>query len=520
LKHRKSIQDQPVIPSYGRYGLRKAKRQVYQAPVYQCSTNLHIENENITLGKEVSVWVFDKVELSKRKVNNTNATIDKAIVEQIYQIMKKDMTALREICNSSGGVGNIVHYLETIEETTAMLIFTTEPILCSLADLQSGFEGIMPSLKLEDMKRENFNGSSYDKSSTALTDIEISRGILNISEGLQYLHTVQRKLHLNLTPESIVITQSGQWKLCGLGFCLGFQPGERQVLPSPYFLQSIPNVSTMRLEPDLRYCGPELTIGGLNPPGIRYLSPSSDVFSLGIIAYESYRSHLDKSLSLAERRTSIIPMSNNSAVYHPAALESISRLNYNFLSSSTLAQLIADMIQSAPPSRITIPNIMNHPYFSSGPLLVLKLIDSLKTRDVGTQSSQLLTLPSQLADIPERLLESTILPAICQATMSSIALFPFAIPTHIYVSQRILRSKYCAIAGASVVQAFESTTSVEVMQALLKHLPFFQEAFSPKDAPLSISIESAIVTLISNCLDKAQTSVHVSPPVVMTTCLF
>lgn len=424
------------------------------------------------------------------------------------------MSALREISSSSGGVGNIVQYLETIEETAVMLVFTTEPILCSLADLQSGFEGIMPSTKLDEIKRENFNGSSYDKASTVLTDIEISRGLLNISEGLQYLHTVQRKLHLNVTPESIVITQSGQWKLCGLGFSLGFQVGERQLLPSPYFLQSIPNLHTMRLEPDLRYCGPELTIGGLNPPGIRYLAPSSDVFSLGIVAYESYRSNLDKSISVAERRAPIIPMSNNSAVYHPTALESLSRLNYNFLPSTVLIQLVGEMIQSNPQARISIQNIMNHPYFSTGPLQVLKLIDSLKTRDIGTQSSQLLTLPSQLTDIPERLLESTILPAICQATSTTIALFPYAIPIHIYVSQRILRSKYCAIAGASVAQAFDSTSSVEVMQAILKHLNFFSEVFSSKDAQPAISIESAIVNLISNCLDKTQTSVHVSCDIV------
>lgn len=462
----------------------------------------------------MSIWVFDKSELAKRKVvssTGTSTAIDKAVVEQIYQIMKKDMSFLREIAASSGGTSNIVHFAQVVEETPMAIIFATERILCSLADLHSSFEGIAPSPKLDEIKRDHFSnsGSSSSAPSLGLSDIEISRGILNISEGLQYLHTVQRKLHLNLTPESIVLTPSGQWKLCGLGFSLGFQQGERQQLPSPYFLQNLPNSHMIRLEPDLRYSGPELTVGGFNPPGIRYLTPSADVFSLGLIAYEAYRASLDTTLSMTERKTSVIPMSSNSAAYHQAALENLSRLNYNFFPSTPLIQLVMDMIQLASAARIAIPNIINNTYFSTGPLQVLKLIDTLRSRDIGTQSSQLLILPSQLATLPTRLLEGTVLPCICQATAANIVLMPYAIPTHLFISQRMNKSKYCQIAAASVIQAFESNASIETMQAMLKNISFFMELFVSEGSNVA-AMEAAMISLISNCLDKPQSSVHVS----------
>jgi hypothetical protein len=52
------------------------------------------------------------------------------------------------------------------------------------------------------------------------------------------------------------------------------------------------NPNLIRLEPDIRYSAIELTTGGYNPPGIRYLTPAADVFSLGVLAYEFYNYNL------------------------------------------------------------------------------------------------------------------------------------------------------------------------------------------------------------------------------------
>ena len=102
-----------------------------------------------------------------------------------------------------------------------------------------------------------------------MSEMEISRGLLNLTEGLQYLHNVQRKLHLNIAPDSVVITMEGKWKFCSFGLSLSFQQGETLKLASPYFLKLDPNAHILRLEPDLRYAGVEVATGGYDPKGIR-----------------------------------------------------------------------------------------------------------------------------------------------------------------------------------------------------------------------------------------------------------
>lgn len=453
----------------------------------------------------MTIWGFDKTELMKRK---SNPITDKAFIEQIYQIMLKDMVLLKEIAATSGGGGNIVQFFECIEETNTTLIFSSERVLCSLADFLNGFDFIVPSPKLDEMKRVFFNS---DLNCFSLTEIEISRGLANIAEGLQYLHTVQRKLHVNLNPDSIVLTPSGQWKICGLGFALSFDGSSNNnlKLPSPYFLQQQQNLHLVRLEPDLRYCGPELTLGGLNSPTIRYLSSSCDVFSLGIVIYEVYRFNLDKSIHSTSKTGSLrnlitaIPMSSNSVMHHQSALENLSKLSYNFLPSSSLIQLIMGMIQLVPNTRPSTSDIINNPYYSTGPLAVLKVIDSLRNRDFGTQSSQLINLPTQLSSFPERLLEGSVLPNVCQITSNNIMLLPYSFPVLIYVSQRVTKAKFCSIAGPTMKIVMENNASIEVMQTLLKNIIFIVETFE------SSYIESSVVTLLSNTLDKAKLPIQV-----------
>lgn len=451
--------------------------------------------------QDVSIWVFDKTELGKAKYN---AITDKSIQEQIYQIMKKDMNLLKEISSSQTSGSNILHYIEAIEESNNVLIFSTERIICSLSDLLTGFENISLSLELEDIKKFYFGNVNNGNLQYGITGLEISRGLLNIAEGLQYLHTVQRKLHLNLSPESICITASGHWKLCSLGLSLGFQHGEHTKLPSPYFLKSLNSGNIIRLEPDLKYSGPELTEGcNDTSPSIRYLTRAADVFSLGIIAYEAYRCFLDSS---SEKRFSLphaIPISNNDSSFHLQGLANISRLNYSFFPSHELVTLLQSMIALDPLRRLTTPDIINNPYFATGSMAVLRSIDTLKSRDIGTQSSILMMLPNQLISFPLRLLEGTILPTICSATKENLSLMTFALPTHIFIARQISKAKYSEVARDVIILALENSSHVDVMQGLLRHIEFFMESFDN-------TIESSIVSLLANTLDKSQLPIHVS----------
>ncbi|KAJ1379796.1 hypothetical protein B484DRAFT_412264, partial [Ochromonadaceae sp. CCMP2298] len=87
-------------------------------------------------GSLVSVWAFDKTDLSKRK----SAVTDKALLEQVFQIMKRDFGTLKD-CKCAY-ILQVVEVIEVVEESKAAMAFSTERVVCSLADILDNFERI------------------------------------------------------------------------------------------------------------------------------------------------------------------------------------------------------------------------------------------------------------------------------------------------------------------------------------------------------------------------------------------
>ena len=144
------------------------------------------ENAALKRKEELSIWIFQKEELSKLK------TIpDKTVQEQLFQIMRKDVLCFKDMSHSG-----IVRVVEVLEENKKVSAIVTEKIICSLADLLQRFEHIPGKYSWHSQHLEE-NGS--------ISEIEISRGLLNISEGLQYMHNVKRRLHLGVSPGTSII---------------------------------------------------------------------------------------------------------------------------------------------------------------------------------------------------------------------------------------------------------------------------------------------------------------------------
>ena len=95
-----------------------------------------------------------------------------------------------------------------LEESRDCLAFATEPVLASLANIL-GHQTNLPSPIPETLR-------SYH-----LHDLEIKYGLLQVSEGLAFLHTSVKMIHRNIAPESIVVNQQGAWKIFGFDYCLG-----------------------------------------------------------------------------------------------------------------------------------------------------------------------------------------------------------------------------------------------------------------------------------------------------------
>ena len=192
------------------------------------------------------------------------------------------------------------------------------------------------------------------------------------------LYFIIFRLHLNLNPDNIVITPGGQWKLCGFGFSLAFQPDE-YLIASPYFIA--PPNKYIPLEPDMSYIAPELTKVPGGGVSVRYASTASDFFSLGVTAYEIYRYNL-KLIKENKINVPLLQVPNNTLPEYQTAIDRLSPLDTSCLPPGVI-QLILGMLQLNPASRVTANDFVNNSFFHSGPISVLRSLDHLHHRDIG-----------------------------------------------------------------------------------------------------------------------------------------
>jgi hypothetical protein len=94
------------------------------------------------------------------------------------------------------------------------LAFATEPVFGSLGNVL-GYRDNGPEAgcwgRLEGFK---------------LDELEIKYGLVQLCEGLGFLHRDVKLVHRNMGVESVVINASGAWKLFGFEFCLANESPE------------------------------------------------------------------------------------------------------------------------------------------------------------------------------------------------------------------------------------------------------------------------------------------------------
>ncbi|VBB33788.1 unnamed protein product [Acanthocheilonema viteae] len=105
-----------------------------------------------------------------------------------------------------------------------------------------------------------------------LDRLEMKLGILQLIDGLSYLHNSAKILHGNLTPNAIYITLSKHWKIAGFAFSVA--ANESNLFPCFPWTKKLP----VHLQPDLDFLAPEYLLSNKNS-----VTSAADVFSLGVL---------------------------------------------------------------------------------------------------------------------------------------------------------------------------------------------------------------------------------------------
>ncbi|KAF7560578.1 hypothetical protein G7046_g3570 [Stylonectria norvegica] len=360
-------------------------------------------------GKAYSVFVFDKRSLETHggSLGRSGASSYKKTVDEVVERLKKEASSLAKLRHPS-----ILELVEPVEETRGGgLQFVTEAVTSSLSSV------------LQDKDEQERAGGPGGRSSRFVTEgadgtrrrreleideLEIQKGLLQISKALEFLHENAGLVHGNLTPAAILINAKAcqsDWKLSGLSFC---SPPEGSDKPTS--IQGINLYEVLNMDPrlpkvvqlSLDYTSPDFVIDN-------NLNSSSDMFSLGLMCVALYNSPHQSPL---EAHGSL---SSYKRLF--AASSSVPSASNNYLASRPLPrdlshQVLPRLITRRPAQRMTAREFQQSEYFDNILVSTIRFLDAFPAKTAKEKSQFLRGLVKVLPSFPKSVMERKVLPAL------------------------------------------------------------------------------------------------------------
>lgn len=207
-----------------------ANYTISSTPTSVCGAWKVYDGKKKSTGRAVSIFVFERKSLDAQAGGfgaRSSSSSMRKIHEEVIARVKKESNLLARLRHPS-----ILELAEPIEDTrSGGLMFATEPVTASLA-----------GLLLEKDDQEKAGGVAGRPSRFVVTDdngqlrrreleideLEIQKGLLQVAQGLEFLHDSACLVHGNLTPDAIYINAKVS--------C--FKPPPMRTLPSDTYMFS------------------------------------------------------------------------------------------------------------------------------------------------------------------------------------------------------------------------------------------------------------------------------------------
>ncbi|XP_018050975.1 PREDICTED: SCY1-like protein 2 [Atta colombica] len=341
--------------------------------------------------QEAAIFVFEK-----RLLERWSSRADRELVLETLKRGVMQLTKLRH--------PQVLIVQHPLEESRDSLAFATEPVFASLANVLGNYENIPQSTPA------NLKGYK-------LLDIEIRYGLLQLGEGLAFLHGDVKLLHRNLCPESIVINVHGAWKIFGFDFCALNQNSDGKQSSWSYleYDSTLPAV----VQPQLNYQAPECILASSN-------GPSSDIFALGILIYTI---HSSEHQPLQEF--------HNDFGKCRCFLENFKGCNVSaklLPIPDSLRDTVKLMLSHNPELRLDAHQFIKIEYFTDIGVKTLNYLDKLFQWDNLQKSQFYKGLPQLLKQLPHRVVLHRVLPALYKELVNP-PMIPFVLPNILQVME-------------------------------------------------------------------------------------
>jgi SCY1-like protein 2 len=360
-------------------------------------------------GKAVSIFVFDRKSLEPHGSSlrdRSSATSLRKAQDEVVERLKKEASSLARLRHP-----NILELAEPVEETrSGGLMFATEPITASLAGVlqekddqeRVGGVGGRPSRYVVEDAEGNRRRRDID-----MDELEIQKGLLQISKGLEFLHESAGLVHGNVTPEAIYINAKSDWKVSGMAFA---GPGDGSTMQSS--LTPIALSEALHCDPrlprsvqlNLDYTSPDFVLDS-------NVTTAADLFSLGLLIIALY--HFP--------HASPIQTNGNTSTYKKvfSTSSTVPSQNNNFLSSRPLpkdlvAHVLPRLITRRPTQRMTAKEFQQSPYFDNILVSTMRFLDDLPAKTPNEKAQFMRGLPRVMNQFPNSVLEKKVLVALLE----------------------------------------------------------------------------------------------------------
>uniref|UniRef100_A0A1B0B839 Protein kinase domain-containing protein n=1 Tax=Glossina palpalis gambiensis TaxID=67801 RepID=A0A1B0B839_9MUSC len=379
--------------------------------------------------QEVSVFVFEKKNLERWSREDKEA---------ILETLRRGVQQLTKIRHP-----HVLTVQNPLEESRDCLAFATEPVFASLANVVG-------------------DRVQADKK---LYDIEIRHGLLQLFDGLQFLHSDAKILHRNICAETVVINKNRNWKLFGFDFCVTNQPAPDGTAfwPCKEYSSAIP----MMAQPCLEYCAPEIALNNIN-------STDSDLFSLGVLIFTIYAG---KPLKV---------FGNDYTAYKRYAAE-LNQRKYPPMNAlpNELMESVKALLHPSPHLRTKLHELKKISYFHDVGVKTLNYLDSLYQWDNLNKSKFYKSLPQIIPTLPHRVNLHSILPHLVKEFVNC-PMIPFVLPNVLIIAEMSSQKEYSDHILTHLIPIFKLKEPIQTLLILMQKMDLLLKLTAPEEVKLHV----------------------------------
>lgn len=454
-------------------------RDKVSATVYQVTNNLSTALPGNPLTREYELirqvgsagpgLVFKIYEATKKSTKENVSLfilekktdrLSKKEKEMLFEMIRHGVPQLTRLRHPS-----MLTVQHNIEESRDLIAFATEPVIGSLANF---FDSNFLQENTKDGKFEFY-------------DIEIKYGLLQVSEGLLFLHKDAKILHRNICPENIIVNRNGIWKIAGFDFSVStINPNEQ-----PYKFPALKVIADTSLD-----CQANFTYSSPENFTNEYIDTSADIFSLGMMAYTMYN------------KGKPLFTFNSNYQYRPETFAA--ELKEKLQSNSCLAvipedfrkhfKLLLSIDSSLRPDAQQLSKLQ---IFQDVLVKTLQYFDSLFQWDSGQKSQFYRNLPEILTKFPKRVKLRRIVSGLAKEFVNP-EMVPFVLPPMFSIAKETDDEEFHTWIVPDLVPVFRYKEPIQIGIFLLKNMDFLVSKFKSKPA----SLKEHILPLIYRFLES------------------